>query len=182
MTNTHLSTILAEPFPIAKVSEKGVFYFPICLIGTQIASPHVKLGYTQRNNAWKLVEQILINTILLTESCNDLKWLLMQVKKKVLKQDSIWTLWRQNSWLQKKYATMKMLKLLNIFLTLVQLSIQTEAAAKESREAWKGSSGRIGKDHREERCGIRDQGWDHSLPQNPDYHVWMQQLDSEEGR
>ena len=73
MTNIHLSTILAEWFPIAKVSDKDVFYFPICLIGTQIPSSHVKPGYTQRHEELKVVGEISMNTILLAESRNDLK-------------------------------------------------------------------------------------------------------------
>lgn len=71
MINIHLGTILAEWFPIAKVSEKDVFYFPICLIGTQIASSHVKLG--SEEGGVKSVEEISINTLVLTGSCNDLK-------------------------------------------------------------------------------------------------------------
>ena len=85
MTNIHLSTILAEWFPIAKVSDKDVFYFPICLIGTQIPSSHVKPGYTQRHEEWKVVGEISMNTILLAESRNDLKWLRMQVKEESAK-------------------------------------------------------------------------------------------------
>ena len=59
--------------------------------------------------------------------------------------------------------------------------METAAKNQGRAEIRKGSNGRIGKNHYDERCIVRNRGEDHAHTHTPNYYVWMQRLNNKEG-
>lgn len=97
-----------ECFPISKGVRQGCilppylysFYAEHIIWKVRVKSKKVGVKTSERNiNNIRYTDDI----ILLAESSNDLKGLLIKTEKKVPKQDCTWTSKRQKSWLPKKY-------------------------------------------------------------------------------